>query len=233
VLFLLINIGVKYWNELWLRSLPVNRVLWVGGFADLARVCTEFMVLHLLGNNDSDKTLVYWINFCNKHCSKQEVCNYERFPNQLVSILVTLFTACGHTRLPHTVTGIIFHSNSLLYFLQILSQLSSIPSCYLHIHEMFVFTIIHRFGVNAAKLLQMECYFWFLSFLEVSIFCCCGISEDAANNILTRKRRYLAFPEGSTFVVSRTVIIRQVITHSYCFNLALMCPWIVNVFLHV
>ena len=55
----------------------MNRDLWGRGFADLARVCTEFMALYLLGNNDSVKTLAYCIDFYNKYCEKQEVCNLE------------------------------------------------------------------------------------------------------------------------------------------------------------
>jgi len=43
--------------------------------------------------------------------------------------------------LPHTVTGITFYFNSLLYFLQILPQLPSTISCYLHIPEMHIFYV--------------------------------------------------------------------------------------------
>jgi len=145
----------------------------------------------------------------------KKILRETRYPNQLMSILVILFKVCRHTRLLHTVTGIIFYFNSLLYILQILPHLLSTASCHLHILEMRIFYVPHRFCFNTAKLLQMERYFWFVSFLAVSIYCCGDISEDAANTILTRKRRYLAFPEGSTFVVSLTVNITQVITHSY------------------
>jgi hypothetical protein len=59
----------------------------------------------------------------------------------------------------------------------------------------------------------MKCKFCFVLFLEVSIYFCGGVSEDAENKLLTRKRRYLTFPAGSTFVVSRTVIIRHELVH--------------------
>ena len=133
-----------------------------------------------------------------------------------MSVLVTLFTACRHTRLPHTVTGIISYSNCLLYLPQIVSQLCFTPAV-IYIYLRCVSSKYHHHShcFNTGKLLQMECYFWLVSFLAVSIFCCGGISEDVSNKILTRKRRYLAFPEGSTFVVSRTAIIRQVITRIY------------------
>ena len=122
------------------------------GFCRLARVCADFTVMRLLGKNDLDKTLVNWINFCNKYCKKQEFCNHGRFPSQLVSILATLFTACRHTRLPHTVTGIIFYSNSMLNLLQILSQMPSTPSSYLHIPEMRNVYVPPSFTDSALKL---------------------------------------------------------------------------------
>ncbi|GFG28166.1 hypothetical protein Cfor_08257 [Coptotermes formosanus] len=48
----------------------------------------------------------------------------------------------------------------------------------------------------------MKRYLFFVVFLTVSICFCGSVAEDAENKILTRKRRYLTFPAGSTFVVT-------------------------------
>jgi hypothetical protein len=49
----------------------------------------------------------------------------------------------------------------------------------------------------------MRCYAYFVVFLAIAIHYSLGSWEEVANEKrLCRKKRYLTFPEGSTFVVS-------------------------------
>jgi len=49
----------------------------------------------------------------------------------------------------------------------------------------------------------MRSYSYFTVLFVIVMHCCVGSSEgDVNEKTLSRKRRYLAFPEGSTFVVS-------------------------------